>query len=171
MLSQLSNHIKLCNPVCHSCAFDNSSLCGVSRKWDLLRVPQCAPSIWNQMPSEPSEVCDLGRTRISFHESNSCLHSPLWVLAGMCSTAGAKSVLFLQMGGWIVDQRRAIGHVHRQSWAAEFSRAELLSWMGKEGIHWLLVKDGRKYIDLGGRRWGGEKRVSGIHRGKNSSPL
>lgn len=58
MLSQLSSHIKLCNPVCHLGALGNSNLCGVSRKWDLLRVPFCALSIWKQMLSDLSEVCD-----------------------------------------------------------------------------------------------------------------
>lgn len=71
----------------------------------------------------------------------------------MCSTEGVKkSVLLLQMGCWTADQRRAVAHVNRQSWAAEFSGAELLCWREKKGRDWLLVKDSRKYIDLGGRR-------------------
>lgn len=43
MVSQLSNHIKLCNLIFHLGAFDNRNLCGVSRKRDLLRVSICVP--------------------------------------------------------------------------------------------------------------------------------
>lgn len=71
MVSQLSNHIKLCSLIfLLGGAFDDSSLCGVSRKWDLLRASLCALSIWKQMLPEPSEVCDFGRTKVSFCESN-----------------------------------------------------------------------------------------------------
>lgn len=111
------------------------------------------------MLSEPSDVCDFGRTRISSHESNSCLNWPLWLQTGVGSTEGVKkSVLLLQMACWTANQRRAVAHVSRQSWAAEFSRAQMLFWMEKKGRDWLLVKDSRKYIDLGGRRWWGKRK-------------
>lgn len=66
MLSQLSDYIKLCNPGCCWGASDNSCLCAVRRRWDLLGAPLCAPTICLRSVT-------LGRIRIS------SLDLPLWL--------------------------------------------------------------------------------------------
>lgn len=71
MVSQLSNHIKLCSlifllgvllMILAFVVLAGSGIC-----WECLFV---LLRIWKQMLPEPSEVCDFGRTRVSFHESN-----------------------------------------------------------------------------------------------------
>lgn len=61
MLSQLSNHINLCNPVRHLGASGNSSLCGVSRKWiywECLYVLQVSGSKCSLNPQKPVTLAE-----------------------------------------------------------------------------------------------------------------
>lgn len=119
-LSQLSDHIRLCNHGCSWGASDNSSLCGVSRKWDLLRGPLCALSI-----------C-LRSVTLGQSDFFPRLTTLTW--AALYRTEGANKSLWLLL--WIT-QRPLCGHmstyvhVHRESWAAELNCT--LDWE-KKGV-------------------------------------